>query len=308
MHVLLFVALLSAGASRPWLDEAKEQMARLEFAQALSRLELARQAPSLEPTVVREVDELRAYCLVALGRWKEAEALWSAILKADPMAVPEPTYSSPKVMRVYEQAKKALFPKTAITLEPMSTSDSLVRLRVVDPWVLVTVVLLMIRTADGWREVAMARDGAFASVELPGSERLEYYVEARGAEGVLARWGRATEPHVREGVRALQKPSPPAPEAPASPANDGRQRTTVQQILGIAILGAGLVATGIATWLAITGHQLRLSARDSSKPPGDFASTAIAADQQGMLRQTWAIGLFIGSGVAGVGGSLLLVW
>lgn len=304
------VALLSTGASRPWLDEAKEQVARLEFSQALSRLEVARKAPSLEPEVVREVDELRAYCLVALGRWKEAEALWSAILKSDPMAVPDAAFSSPKVMRVYEQAKKALFPSTFITLEPQSSSESLVRLRVVDPWGLATGVFLVLRENATWKELAMTRDGAFAWAELPTASRVEFYVEARGAQGVLASWGRATEPHLREGpARPPALVSPNGPSAPAAVVTiESRPTRTLQHVLGFVTLGLGLVASGVATWLAISGHQLRLAARDESKPPGDFASTAIAAEQEGMLRQSWAIGLFIGSGVAGVGGGLLLAW
>jgi hypothetical protein len=320
MHALLLVvSLLSASPSRPWLEEAKEQVTRLEFAQALERLEVARRAPSLEPEVVREVDELRAYCLVALGKWKEAEALWASILKAAPMAEPSRSFSSPKVLRVYEQAKKQVFPRDFVALEPVEGAGALVRVRVVDPWRRATGVFLVFSDGSGWSEVAMSPDEGLASATLPERGRRGFYVEARGPTGVVASLGsagsplsRAPEQAVALTPRADAASTPPTtPHEPGPAAVTTRATTpgaTLRAVLGVTALSLAVVSAGLATWLAISGHQLRLAARDESKPPGDFASTAIAAERDGMTRQSWAIGLFIGSGVAAIGGSLLLAW
>lgn len=311
MPALLLMGLLCAGPSRPWLEEARDQIARLEFAQALDGLQVARQAPSLEPQVLREIDELRAYCLVALGRWQDSEALWSAMLKADPMAVPNRNFASPKVLRVYEQAKKALFPSDFVQLQPISVDGERVRVKLLDPWAQTTEVVLLVRGSEpAFRDVRMQVEPPGYLASLPEKGRIEYYVEARNGAVVLARFGTAADPMVRPAAAVsltpVEKPtSTTVPTAVTSTIDSGKG---VRRTVGFIGLGLALASAGVATWLAISGHQLRLAARDESKPPGDFAATAIQAEKDGTLRQSWAIGLFIGAGVSAAGGALALAW
>lgn len=314
MPAFVLIALLAAGPSRPWLEEARDQIGRLEFSQALEGLQVARKAPSLEPQVLREIDELRAYCLVALGKWRDAEALWSAILKADPMAAPNRNFASPKVLRVYEQAKNALFPKDFVRLERTSVEGDRVRVSLLDPWAQTLEVVLLTRGGEPtWREERMQAEASGFTAALPQKGRVEYYVEARSAGGVVAHLGTAAEPMVRPAASVSLTPVEPprtatAPTPAVSQPTDADAGRGLRRAVGFTALGLALASAGIATWLAITGHQLRLAARDDSKPPGDFAATALQAENDGVLRQTWAIGLFIGAGVSAAGGALTLAW
>ncbi len=314
MPLLVVMLSLSVGAARPWLEEAKASMANLEFTEALARLEVARQAPSLEPAVLREVDELRAYCLVALGKWSEAEALWVQLLRADPMTTPAKSLASPKVLRVFDQAKRQLFPKSFVALEqvepaasPVGGAGDRVRVRLVDPWAAVTSVVLLTRGAnEAFRPTELTREEGFATGSFPAGT-VAWYLEARGATGVMARIGSPEAPKVRDEPTLVPARVPergPQVTLPTTPSGAPGVRTVV----GIGVLGLGVIGAGIASWLAVSGHQLRLAARDPSKPPGDFASTALAADRDGVSRQGWAVGLFIGAGLAVAGGVLTLVW
>ncbi len=82
--MLLSVAaamVIAAQPSSPWLSEARALVEQLRFADAIARLEIARQVRSLEPSERRAVLELLAYCQVAEGKRDAAEATYTSMLQ-----------------------------------------------------------------------------------------------------------------------------------------------------------------------------------------------------------------------------------
>ena len=285
---------LAAQPNSPWLDEARSLVEQLRFSDAIARLEVARQVPSLEPAELRQVLELLAYCQVAEGRRDAAEATFTKMLQADPWLQLSRESSSPKVLEVLEAAKKKLFPSDYVRLEEQPSPTGRVALRLIDPWSQVRAVTLFERRDGGeWRETVLSEEeGHLFRFALTVSGELEWYVEA-GAAHV----GTREEPRVLKVARA----EPVAIDAPATKGTSG------VRVAGFVVLGVGLVLGAVATGLEVSGWELRQAARDRSRPPGDFADSAQRAERDGLSHQTWATGLFIAAGVTTAAG-VVLAW
>jgi hypothetical protein len=186
-----------------------------------------------------------------------------------------------------------------VRLEEVPAPVGLVRVRVVDPWARVTRLERHERRDGGeWQVKDMDRSGALASFPLVLSRggTVEWYVVARGANGEpVAHLGDAQRPHsvstAKVDVVAREEDS-----------------TRGRRFAGWALVGAALVAAGVATALEVNGWNLRQAARDPSRPPGDWADTARAAEASGQAQMGAALGLFIGAGVAGAWGAGVLAW
>ncbi|MDP2272594.1 MAG: hypothetical protein Q8N23_24715 [Archangium sp.] len=290
---------LAAQPSSPWLDEARVLVEQLRFADAIGRLEVARQVRSLEPDELRQVLELLAYCQVAEGRRDAAEATYTTMLQAEPWMQLK---SSPKVMEAFEAAKTRLFPADYVRLEQKAAPSGFAAFTLIDPWNQVRAVTLFERRDAGeWTETALTEEAGHAyrfPLSVTGEEQLEWYVEAHTETTIAAHVASRENPLVLKSAR--QEPiaviAPPLPKVmPAS------------RVAGIVVLGLGVVIGAVATGLAVGGTNLRQAARDPSRAPGDFADTARIAESEGQRQQTWAMGLFIGAG-AGVATGVVLVW
>src|SRR5690349_3267204 len=77
------------------LEEAKAQYAAAAYEDALTTLTRAGGAP---PAKRVEVEQYRAFCLIALGRTEDAERAIAALVAADPKYVPSANVASPKVL------------------------------------------------------------------------------------------------------------------------------------------------------------------------------------------------------------------
>ncbi len=290
---------LAAQPSSPWLDEARVLVEQLRFADAIGRLEVARQVRSLEPDELRQVLELLAYCQVAEGRRDAAEATYTTMLQADPWMQLK---SSPKVMEAFEAAKTRLFPADYVRLEQKAAPSGFAAFTLIDPWNQVREVVLFERRDSGaWSETDLTEEAGHAyrfPVSLAGEEQLEWYVEARAETGVAAHVATRENPRVLK----IARQEPIAVIAPPPP-----KMMPASRVAGIVVLGLGLAAGAVATGLAISGSNLRQAARDPSRAPGDFADTARMAEGEGQQQQTWATGLFIGAG-ASVALGVVLVW
>lgn len=301
--MLLSVAaalVLAAQPSSPWLDEARVLVEQLRFADAIARLQVARQVRSLEPGELREVLELLAYCQVAEGRREAAEATYTTMLQADPWLELSRESSSPKVLEVVDAAKKRLFPPDYVRLEERPSAPGWAALRLIDPWGQVRAVTLFQRRDGGeWEETALVEEAGHVlrfPLTLAASDQLEWYVQARGEVEVVAQVGTRTQPRLLKVARP-----DPVVVAPVVPKASG------PRVAGVVVMGVGLLLGAVATGLQVGGWNQRLAARDPSRPPGDFADSARRAELEGQAQQTWAIGLFIGAGVT-VGTGVVLVW
>ncbi len=294
--------MLAAQPSSPWLDEARVLVEQLRFADAIKRLEVARKVRSLDPIELREVMELLAYCQVAEGRRDAAEATFTAMLQADPRLELSRESSSPKVLEVLEAAKRRLFPPDYVRLEEKPSAGGWVALTLLDPWSQVTAVTLVERRDGGeWIETELSEEIGHVfrfPLKVSVGDQLDWYVEARGEAGVVAHVATRAEPRVLKVAR--QDPVtvivPPAPK----PIQGVR-------VAGLVTVGVGLLLGAVATGLAVSGSSMRGQARTPSRPPGDFADTARAAEREGQIQQNWATGLFIGAG-ASVATGVVLAW
>ncbi len=290
---------LSAQPASPWLDEARVLVEQLRFADAIGRLEVARQVLSLESEELRQVLELLAYCQVAEGRRDAAEATYTTMLQADPWMQLK---SSPKVMEAFEAAKTRLFPADYVRLEQKVAAPGFAAFTLIDPWIRVRAVILFERRDAGqWEQTVLTEETGHAyrfPSSVTGEEQLAWYVEAHTETAVAAHVASRETPRVLKGAR--QEPlaviAPPLPKVmPAS------------RVAGIVVLSLGVAIGAVATGLAVGGSGLRQAAREPSRAPGDFADTARIAEREGQQQQTWATGLFIGAG-AGVATGVVLVW
>ncbi len=292
MPVTIAVVLL-ASPSNAWLDEARSLVGALRFGEAISRLEVARQVPSLTAAQRREVIELLAYCQVAEGQRDAAEATYIELLRAEPSMELEKERSSPKVLEVFEAAKRALYPPDYVRLEETPSPAGRVQLRLVDPWRRVTsLVRFERRDAGPWREVVS--ELSFPLQVAVGSA-LEWYVEARAGDAVAALVATAEAPRRVEAPRIVQS---------ATPLVEG---ANPRRVAGVVVIGVAIVAAAFATGLAVNGWKLRQDARDMTRAPGDFADTARAAERDGATQQAVSTGLFIGAGLT-LGTGVVLAW
>ncbi|MFO0598165.1 MAG: hypothetical protein U0228_22875 [Myxococcaceae bacterium] len=295
----LLVAASSGAAPSPWLDDARALVAKLQFAEAIERLEVARKVPGVDREGQRAVLELLGYCQVAEGRREDAEATFVALLQLDASAELGKDVASPKVVEAFEAARKRHFPADYVRFEEKTAPAGRVVFDLIDPWKQVTDVVLFTRRDGGeWTEAVLEgpRSFSFAVVVAPGG-KLEWRVEARAGERVAATIATEAQPRLVEVARIDTSAEVLAPASSPRPS----------RVVGVVLLGLGVAAAAIGTGLEVGGWNQRLAARDRSRPPGDFASTALAADQAGASQQAVGVGLFIGAGLA-VGTGVVLAW
>jgi TonB family protein len=60
-----------------------------------------------------EVEQYRVFCLVALGRTNEAEKAIEAVVAANPMYLPDPAETSPRVNELFAKTRRQLLPDVA---------------------------------------------------------------------------------------------------------------------------------------------------------------------------------------------------
>lgn len=283
--------VLLAAPSNAWMDEARGLVDQLQFGEAISRLEVARQVPSLSADQRREVLELLAYCQVAEGQREAAEGTYIELLRAQPALELD---SSPKVMDVFLSAKRKLYPPDYVRLEEAPSPAGHVQLVLVDPWKRVKWLMRSERRDGGeWREVES--ETSFP-LQVTRGGVLEWYVEARGEGGaVVAQVANAASPRRVEAQRIDQS----ATELP--------REANPRRAVGFVVMGVAVAAASVATGLAVNGWKLRQDARDPSRAPGDSAASARAAELDGVTQQTVSTGLFIGAGLT-LGTGIVLAW
>ncbi|MDP1916208.1 MAG: hypothetical protein Q8L14_08175 [Myxococcales bacterium] len=296
------LTLALAQAANPYLDEARQLARELKFSDAIGRLRVARQVPNLDRTERIEVLELLAKCHVAEGDRPEAEAAFSELLSLEPEHELDRESTSPKILTVFDDVKRQLFPDQRVTLIEEAAPPGRFRARVVDPFKRVSAVLLMVRTGDGpWEAKPVTLEARRLDVATPLAPTLTvtWYLQATDAAGaLLATIGSAEAPRVTE------RPTSPVVSPPLAPDESLAPTKVAGVVTGI----VALVAVGVGTGLQLNAQALERAARDPSRPPGDWADTARTTHAEAVARAQWSIGLFATGGVAALSATVLFAW
>lgn len=114
VRVLIVSVLLLAGLPAPvfarqdLIARVKDYYANASYEEALQTL---RSAPAASPGAgVTDVAAYQVFCLVALGREREATDAIAAIVRVDPLYHPPETDVSPRIRSFYENVRKPLLP------------------------------------------------------------------------------------------------------------------------------------------------------------------------------------------------------
>src|SRR5215831_12007916 len=105
----LLLAPSVAGAADD-LSTAKELYAAAAYEDALTLLAKLSEAPAAAPDVASQIDVYRSFCLYALGRTQEAEAVAQSLLRKNPLFKPQSEDLSPRVEAMFTQVRKQLLP------------------------------------------------------------------------------------------------------------------------------------------------------------------------------------------------------
>ena len=115
MRVFLLAGFMTTAAAavhanQDQLDAAKNLYASAAYEEALSTLSRLSAGGVSAPDVAREVDEYRAFCLYALGRTAEAEAVAESLIRREPLAELSTTDTSPRLEAMFVKVKKRVLP------------------------------------------------------------------------------------------------------------------------------------------------------------------------------------------------------
>jgi TonB family protein len=94
-------------------DQAVVQKVKDLYAAAAYEDALAVVAATPEETRVPELDQYRAFCLIALGQKQEAQAAIEALLSDNPLYQPDPAETSPRVVETFTEVKLRVLPSVS---------------------------------------------------------------------------------------------------------------------------------------------------------------------------------------------------
>lgn len=267
-------------SANPYLSQARAAVQALRYDEAVRLLRIAREVPDATMLERREVDDLLARALAALGKGQEAEQVYGELLTRDPHA-PSPADAAPKIRAAYLAAKTRLYPKPHVRLQVLGTRPDGTELELVDPWGQVASV-----EAKG-KPLAVEQHRLLAP---HGLEVLAF--DDAGIE--LAHAGPFEAP-----AAATLVPKPPTKPEPFVEAPVSADKTWSRVGLGTA--AAGVVAIGVGVVLAVTSAGTAQASRDAARADDSYKLYEQARGE------AVAANVLIGSGGAlGVGG--LLLW
>jgi TonB family protein len=111
--------LIAAGAIAAWslsisaaaqdsLSAAKDLYASAAYEEALTALD--RMKASSPSSLTLQVDQYRAFCLLALGRTSEAEAVAEEVLRVDPLVEIDSADASPRIVAMFSELQRKVLP------------------------------------------------------------------------------------------------------------------------------------------------------------------------------------------------------
>lgn len=106
--VAWLIVLVSDVRTQDVLSRAKDLYLSAAYDEALVLLEQLKSQPAAAPAP--EVEQYRVFCLLALQRSDEARKAIEDIVAADPFYRPSETQTSPRILTVFQETRKALLP------------------------------------------------------------------------------------------------------------------------------------------------------------------------------------------------------
>jgi TonB family protein len=99
-----------AGQDDP-LRTARDLYASAAYEEALSELARVGSEAAASVDTARDTDAYRAFCLVALGRTREAEVIAEALIRENPMLALDLRDASPRIEELFVSARKRVLPQ-----------------------------------------------------------------------------------------------------------------------------------------------------------------------------------------------------
>ncbi len=257
----LVVTLLSGPVrAQDPLSAAKELYASAAYDEALSALE--RLSAGATPAVALEIDQYRAFCLFALGRTREAEAVAESVVRANPLVELQAADTSPRIVALFADIQKRLLPglireryRTArSSMDEGDTAATQADL------VLVQRMLAQARSLGAW-------DDALADINVLVDGFLEL--------------NRAAE------RRAAATPPPPSPAEPAPAAAPASTAAAPSNAPPAAASAGGAVARAVI-YSAVDGQVTGPVAlrQEIPKVPAHLATSIRASKRTGIIEVT----------------------
>jgi hypothetical protein len=108
----LLCVVVSAAPARAGDQEALQKVKEL-YAAAAYEDALAVVAALPAETRIPELNQYRAFCLIALGQKEEAHVAIETLLSENPLYVPDPDETSPRVIEAFTEVKRRVLPGVA---------------------------------------------------------------------------------------------------------------------------------------------------------------------------------------------------
>ncbi len=220
------------------LSAAKELYASAAYDEALAALDRLKAGAS--PALTIEIDQYRAFCLFALGRTGEAEAVAEGVIRANPLVDLRSEETSPRIVALFADLQKRMLPglirdryraarasmeeadAAATTTELEQVQRMLTKARSVGAWdealadmsVLVEGFLDLSRSQTARRAAAAPAAPPAAAPAPPPASTTATAAPLVPAGGAPA--SRPTNVPAAPAIAAASQPAPP--EAPAAPA------------------------------------------------------------------------------------------
>lgn len=289
----------------PYLERGRKLYDHVRYEEAEAQLRLAKESPSSTPEEKQEALDLLARSVVAQGKFSEASQLYRELLASNPNA-PDPKDVSPKISEVFLQAKRRLFAKNFVRLNPLPAAPATLEVEVVDPWRSVDSVTLF--EADegatfAGRPLPQSGHRVAASISFSGKVSRRWYLEARNAEGKrLATLGTAEEPNwLRATPAQVQLPAPAAPAHSGEVTRAGPAEPPSRWPAWV-LTATSLAAAGVGAALLVSA-QGDYHASESAL----FASDSRASYTRYRQKST-AGAVCLGGAALSAGGAGLLFW
>jgi TonB family protein len=103
---LICAACVTPAAAQESLQTVKDLYASAAYEDALAAVNRMRREPA-QP----EIEQYRVFCLIALGRHDEAQKAIETLVMSDPLYVPDPAETSPRVQERFKQTRQQLIPE-----------------------------------------------------------------------------------------------------------------------------------------------------------------------------------------------------
>jgi hypothetical protein len=304
------LAALVAGAN-PSLEDGRKLYDALRYRAAEARLRLALDVPTSTPEERREAHDLLARSLMAQGRAKEAEQVYSRLLAVDPGA--PPPRASPGVKRAFERAKEALYDQSFVRLVLEEAPPDALGFRLVDPWGRVDALVLLTEMEDGSfasSSVEKGGEGGSVAVVPPiGGRTTHVVLEARDAAGATLTSLGSREAPIEVATLSVAPPAPasrlqdveepaaavPGPSIVAVPPPPVEPSAAHATWVPLAAAGLGAVAVGVGAGVYFGPATSDYNAGGAPGLPGDQVQ---AANQK-------AHGEFVAADAAMIGGAVV---